>query len=600
MSESTTSQRETTDQRPSSAGAGAQQPTASASVAPQLRGMAFAEQEAFLAPVQRKGSGGAAVQARASASVGRNGVAMRGSVNLPSTDVAYAAYPGFTTKWTLSGGCGWKVSLHTAAPEPENALEITATGGPVEFGGDAPGGGAHASGPEVSNQINLQEVEVAVKQEVLDGLFELGGDVDVSRHGVGGGLGVSCNPGTIQLGNGVILRVPALDLKIADYDAETGELSVCQLETKFPITGAEFTLRQQYFDIKITPHLELKFKLQPNWFTIAEQLGIQLSADAGVGEAAVAVAANVGIDLLGFIAAPAAAAAMLGVAAHEFEAGDELVDAANATGSHVYTYCSAYARSWMSGRPSNGPGGRAAGRDMEAARQANPGIQIRDEARLQGEESIYRRVFELVRDPAIEALKARIRQARFLRGSEEITIAERVDQARWGGLIWRRHGGIPAPRAASNQPDADSEGGGASPGVDANAFDPELARLSARGVEMAAIHRRERAMLSHLNRFKESALVSERHGDGASAALDELVNYYRDRYIPKVLALRAAYRQLRVSEDDWKVHPHFTARREYDPDLNWAKSMADATVGVPHPHDPRLAAIDGFIRQLHA
>jgi len=622
----------------SSAGTGAPTP-ASGHVRSALRGQSFAAQEATLAPrpVQRKRSSGAAVQMGGThVGASAHGVELQGSLNLPNTDVAYAAFPGFTTKWTLSGGCGWKLKPRLGRrPANQDTLELSATGGPIEFGGAAPaaeGAPAEAEShmPEVEGEANTSEIELSIKQELLGGHFDLGGNVEVGEHGVGGGVTATCNPGSIRLSNGVVLRAPAINLKLADYDPETGELSICRLETKFPITSAKFTLHLPHLDVEVSPHLELKFKLEPNWFAIAEQLGLELAADAGVGEAAMAVATSVGVDLLACIVAPlAAGGAMLAVASHEFEEGDALVDAANSTASHVYSYCQAYAHSWISGRPSHGPGGNAARRDMDAARAANPGIQIAREAARQGEEAIYRRVYEIVSGPAIEAMKARVRASRFLRGSEELTIEDRVHQAQWGGGIWRVRGRVPPPRATRNQPEpeAESAGGGeggeahgggsgghggggghggarerapASPGVDANSFDPAMVALTARGAELARIHRREQGLLSRLNGFKESALMYERQGAGASATVDELITFYRDRYVPKVLALRRAYRALHVSEGDWKVHPTYANRREYDPNLIWAKSMADATVGVAHPHDPRLRTFDGFIRELRS
>lgn len=599
----------------SSGGAGA----AAGQVRSALRGQSLAAQEATLAPRSVQMKGGAAVQRRhPTVRVGTQ-AGFRGNVPIPELEVYRAAFPGFTTTWTVSGGCGFAVSFPDEPRSAGSDVEVAAQGGPIDLrdGGEAE---PHEEprGPEAQVQLSPEEVEAEVKQEVMGGLFEVGGGLKVGEHGAGGGISASCRPGSVRLGNGVTLRVPALDFKLANYNPQTHEIEVCRLETTLPIMGAEFTIHRPSCDIKITPAVNIKVKIDPNWLTIAEEMGLELAADATMAEAAALVA----VDILGYIAAPAAGAAMLFIAAHEFEEGDQLIAAALDTASNVYSYCHAYAQSWMNGRPSHGPGGRAAQRDMEAARHANPGLQVAAQAAMQGEEQIYTRVFEMIGPRAIDALKARVRSTRFLRGSEETTIEDRVGQARWGGNIWRLHGAVASHASSDRNGDesrrepgagggGDGERGGRgghgqeaehaapnpSAGVTANEFDPEQANLTDQGRDLARIHADERRMLHELDAFKRSALMYERHGDGASATLTRLITHYRG-YIPKVLALRALYRRLRVSEEHWKVSPHYTHREEYDPDLTWAKSLAEATVGALHPNDPRIAAIDGFRAQL--
>jgi len=464
-------------------------PSSAASVHRQLRGLDLAAQEAMLAPVQRRRSpapaSGAPVQrgghghGGTPAHAGAHGgvhyqdghLAGEGAVHVdcdflltPRPMGQYLIFKGAN----VVGNVEFKVQGAHGAPSPEGEGHGGGEGGH--------GGGTAASVGGTSAGHGGIAAAVQHKFEGFGHQMSVSGGGEVTRDG--GRIGVGLSGGQIVLGDGIIQRMPSVNLNVLRYVAHGRDAGWHMLEAEIsvPIGPAfQFVTHIAGQEVEITPDVTLKLKFGANGPAIARRLGMQYApgaaegggtlvegagavAEAGEGAAVAAeaaegagaaaevleagavlgegagaagaagVAAGVAVAV-GLIVVPLAA--LGAVFAHDIRRSEEITLASDAASIDLVRFCGGYTDVWL-GLRGSGEGAALARRHVEALRRQQPGINLAAVARGLGwQQGIYTRVFEQVS----QGVKARLCRQYEVRPNsfEAVQISGHVDNAKWLG-----------------------------------------------------------------------------------------------------------------------------------------------------------------------
>lgn len=150
-------------------------------------------------------------------------------------------------------------------------------------------------------------------------------------------------------------------------------------------------------------------------------------------------------------------------------------------------------------------------------------------------------------------------------------------------------------RAGGQRANADGDGAG---GQQEEAADraAQQRRLRQAGTRIWPIKQQETRLLRQINEERQAYFSSTGR---VIQLLRQLVELYEESFVAAVLHIREAYQDANVSESDWKVGPQYGRPRQWDPNMYWARSLADETTRRHRAGpDEKVERINACMRSL--